>query len=140
MRFILVFLFNLIAFNSYSQSETLFLEVNNQFVNNNDPKNIGVYELQLKINNEKTNDTDYYNFIINTDNEKTFIQNGTEFIGEQFLTIDNLKRKTFCEIHDLLSSSKRICLVQKVENKYKYWITMYVGTYRNMEITKPGKI
>ena len=118
----------------------LYLEMDNQFVNLNGDKKTNAYEIQLKIINKKTGDNDYFNFIVNTDIEKDFEENSTEIILSSILTVEKLKKKTFCEIHDLLSS-KTICLVKKIEkNKYKSWISMYMGTYRNLVITKPGKI
>lgn len=141
MRFIFASIFLFITLNSYCQSKSIYLELNDKFLNDNDPQKIGAYELLLKISNSENDDKDYFKFLLNVNPDKTFDENGLEITVPKILTIEKLEKKSFCRIHKLLSDSNPIYLVKKIgENKYKSWACMYIGTYRNIVITKPGRI
>jgi hypothetical protein len=70
--------------------------------------------LNYPLNNNSKN-IDYFSFIINCDGNKSFEENGVEFKLDKcyLVTIDALKKKNFCEIHELFSNSPNIYIVKK---------------------------
>lgn len=100
----------------------------------------GVYEFKLSFKDTNSKNIDYFSFVINCDGNKSFEENGVEFKLDKCLlvTIDALKKKNFCEIHELFSDSPNIYIVKKdrIKNTLKKWLTIYSGTVRNQIITK----
>lgn len=141
-RLLIFIILTLVSFSSTGQTKNIYLEMNDQFSIVEQNVQIGAYELVLKINNPSTGDTDYYNFIVNTDFNKSFEDGGVESDEIKLLTIKELKNKTFCEIHEMFSATKTIIFLARKEknNKIKYWLSFYSGTQRNTVKYKPGKL
>lgn len=144
MRKLIVFLLVLTLNFGFCQSQRIYLAIEDyhdlQLDNNN---NIGVYTYRLSILNPKTGDTDNYNFIANLDPQKSILDNGTDFEIENktILTKSDLQKKSPCEVHDLCSNfSVSLIYIDKVTKKAKHWLVMYLGTNRNIVITKHSKL
>lgn len=139
MKLKVLFIIFFISSLSYSQNPEIYLELNDQILASNKNTEMGVFELSLRIKNSKNGDEDNYTFIANLDGNKSFEDNGVEIPTIKYTTVEDLKSKTPCELHDYLSK-QRISFVKIINGKYKRWFAMYTGTYRNLVITKPGRI
>ncbi|HMK07244.1 MAG TPA: hypothetical protein VK476_06920, partial [Flavobacterium sp.] len=95
------------------------------------------FECKLSVPNN--GNVDYYSFIVNADDAKSFEQNGADYPVDdsKILTLDKLLKNSSCEIHDFLSS-ERIYFIKRngSPQKYKMWIPMYTGTYRNTVVVR----
>ena len=137
-----VFYLLLLVFNlSFCQEKSLFLLIDDDvYMERGKAPLNGVYEFKLAIQDVNSKNIDYFSFVINCDGDKSFEENGTEFKinKDLLLTIDDLKKKSFCEVHELLSNSPYMYIVKKdkTKNTLKKWITVYYGTVRNQIISK----
>ncbi|ESU24849.1 hypothetical protein FEDK69T_04020 [Flavobacterium enshiense DK69] len=140
MKLNILFILLFISSLSYSQNPEINLEFSGQILVTNKNTELGVFEFCLRIRNSKNGDEDYYTFLANTNGNSSFEDNGVEIPAIKYITVEDLKSKTPCELHDYLSK-QGISFVKIINGKYKRWFVMYTGTYRNIQITKlKGKI
>ena len=124
---------------TYSQKNPLYIDIGTlpQRIQSN------VYEATLNIRSNSTNDVDYYTFNIIAD-----IGLDGKLLDKGFLIPTTFKSSNFdlekmepCAVHDLLSK-QGIIVVQKdkLSDSYFGWHAIYMGTYRNLVITHPGRL
>ena len=134
----------LLVFNlSFCQEKSLFILIDDDVhMERGEAPLKGVYEFNLSIQNTNSKNIDYFKFVINCNGNKSFEENGVDFKTnkDSILTIDDLKKMSFCDIHELLSNATYVYVVKKdkTKNTFKKWLTGYYGTVRNKIISKLG--
>ena len=130
MKFINLILSLTISFTAFAQKQKVYLEMDKEYKLYAQDKLLGVYEFNLGIRHQGATNIDYYSFVLNVDGQKTFEENGITIEKPNVITTNELKKREFCDIHNLFSDSE-LYLVKKVDGLYKVWSTIYNGTIRN---------
>jgi outer membrane protein assembly factor BamA len=130
-----------LSISAFSQNKKFYLEIDDSLTITNKNEAIGAYEFRLAIQHHNTKtDTDYYNFLVNVPEGKTFETGGVEISEPVFLTSEEIRKLFSCDVHDLLSQAPEIYLIKKKQDKkYEAWIATYFGTVRNLVVTRAPK-
>lgn len=123
---------------SFAQKESMYLLLDENISIEQNKNTVGAYyDCVLSVKTGK--DTDYYNFVINGDETKSFEENSSSgsLVNVKIYNTAALKLLTPCELHARLSDFT-IYFVKKAEvaGEFKIWSPQYLNTARNRIIMK----
>jgi hypothetical protein len=143
MKYLYCTLFGAITSIAFPQATvTVLIDNSKTVLIQQDAKGAAGYDLMLAIPGKKGADIDYYNFRIILDSRKSFEENGIIVPKPDYITLQEIKEMSACEVHDLFSSKTAVFIRKDAySDTYRRWLGFYTGTVRNVTTIKhTGKI